>query len=386
LDLRPTRIKNYFYAGEDVLEPSLRLESTYKCFVSNGIPDSLAEEARLYLEKARKTHAMYEGVLPAQKQAESSQDFIQNLATLDSNSKIRTVANLVRQFYQYSIGRYRHDNSHRGVIYPIWFQRIKRPLRTLFCEFYLRRRYIKPHKLADIEYAFFPLHKEPEVTLLVYSRPFLNQIEVVRNIARNLPVGMKLVIKEHPASHAYRPSSYYKKLLEIPGVVMVPAETRSRDLVENARIVTIISGSIGLEALLMNKPVIHFGNVPFGCLPSTMIRHIRDLDSTGATIRDLLDRHEHNEDALLAYISAVIKSSAAVDFYSVLLERRGVYRPSANNQEQGTRSRNIQRLADYLISKLNSKESIVDHAPTISHSNASPILLADFGRAQKGEQ
>ena len=41
VNLRPTRIENYFYAGESVLEPSSRLEKIYRQMLGNGIPAEL---------------------------------------------------------------------------------------------------------------------------------------------------------------------------------------------------------------------------------------------------------------------------------------------------------------------------------------------------------
>ena len=63
INLRPTRIKNYFFAGKSVLEPSARLRKSYKNLLKTGIPDDLYHEAITYIRNVRSTHAMYEGVL-----------------------------------------------------------------------------------------------------------------------------------------------------------------------------------------------------------------------------------------------------------------------------------------------------------------------------------
>jgi hypothetical protein len=223
------------------------------------------------------------------------------------------------------------------------------PVRTRLLSSTLGRRYVTPAQLESLEYVFFPLHKEPEVTLLVYSRPYMNQIEVVRNLARSLPVGMKLVVKEHPAGVGYHPLGYYRKLLAIPGVLLAPPGMKSRVLIERARLIAIISGSIGLEALMMKKPVIHFGRIPFGVMPDTMIRYISDPDRLAWDIRELLVNHRHDEQALMIYIAAVMKTSIPIDFYSVLLERSGVYRPDSAMDGRETKIRNIQCMADHLV-------------------------------------
>jgi hypothetical protein len=349
INLRPTRIRNYFHGGESVLEPSKRLTESFQTFQESGLSSSLKADVTTYLETVRKTHAMYEGVTPAS-------------GTLDLNSqlrhfspigfirqKARTLKNMARRFYLYNIGKYRKDNSHLGVFYPVWIRRIKNPYRQYTIKKTLKSLYYSKTDLLKIKYVFYPLHKEPEVTLLVYSRAYLNQIEVIRNIARSLPVGMKLVVKEHPTAVGYRPLSYYKKLLNIPGVVLVPPQMESRELVQNAKLVTIISGSVGLEALMLKKPVIHFGRIPFSILPGKMIRQVTDFEQLGREISYLLDNHVHDENTLMSYLAAVITSSVPVDFYSILLGRQGVYRPDAVENKGLERKKQVEKLADYLL-------------------------------------
>jgi hypothetical protein len=349
LNLRPTRIKNFIYAGESVHEPSERLEKSYRHFLLNGIPDGIEAEVVTYLEKVRKTHAMYEGVIPA-RQSVSKPGKEEKLIS-NPRSMFQKIGSLIKEWAQYNLGDYRHDNSHPGVVYPLWVERIKRPMRNKMTRFFLRNRYSATDVLKSCEYVFFPLHKEPEVTLLVYSRAYLNQIEVVRNIARSLPVGMKLVIKEHPGCIGYRSLNYYRRLLEIPNVMLVPPEQESREIIENATLVSVISGSIGLEALMMKKPVIHLGNVPFSMLPDRMIRHVSDINRLDETVFELIREHEHDEKALIAYLAAVMSNSVGIDFYSILLGRKSVYSEVADGERQMQKDKQVECLTDYIITK-----------------------------------
>ncbi|UCC95524.1 MAG: hypothetical protein JSW40_01935 [Candidatus Omnitrophota bacterium] len=345
INLRPMRIKNYFYAAEGIYEPSERLRAEYLQKVSKGIPEPQRQEILSYLQEVRKTHAMYEGVVPA------SQD--SSLTTTKANMQRKglmdRVCNLIKKYYTYTFTRYRFDTHHRGTFYPIWFYKIKRPLRIFWMNLFLRKKYIYSKDLTSLRYAFFPLHKEPEVTLLVYSRPYLNQIEVIRNIARSLKVGTHLVVKEHPAAVGYRPLSYYKKLLAIPNVLLASPALSSRELIGHAELVSVISGSVGLEAIIMKKPVIIFGRTPFGFLPNCMIRHIDNLENLGWQIHDLLKNYRYDENALISYITAVAENSLPVDFYSVLLKKRGVYRPDGETMENRDYQVQIDRLTEHLF-------------------------------------
>ena len=347
LDLRPTRIKNYFFAGESVHEPSEILENTFRNMLSEGIPSDRGKEAESYLEEVRSTHAMYEGVLPAGAA-------VDNTGASPVSRAVSAAAGLgsrIKKHYDYTQGEFRHDNHYVNIFYSLWVNKVKKPLRIKYIDRSLRDGYIDEHRLASTEYVFYPLHKEPEVTLLVYGRPFMNQIEVIRNTARSLPVGMKLIVKEHPASVGYRPLSYYKKILAIPNVLMAPPEMPSRILVQNSRMVTIVSGSVGLEALMMKKPVLHFGNVPFSMLPDNMIRRAADQNNIARDINDLMKNHYHDEEALIAYLSSVMMASVPINFYSALLGRSGVYLPDGNIEY----SNEIEKLAAYLTNCLNSR-------------------------------
>lgn len=350
LNLRPTRIRNYFYAGESVMEPSDYLRATYEDLLKGGMAPSLRGQAAEYLREVRQTHALYEGVVPPSNKPPAA---VRSKGKSPGSSRVGKVAALLAREYQHRFGEYRDDNHVCGAIGPLVGHRIVRPCRAWWLEKRLGGLYVKSEDLPLLNYAFFPLHTEPEVTLSVYSKAYLNQIEAVRLLSHNLPVGMKLVVKEHPWSIGKRPLSYYRKLLEIPNVMLAHPSMKSRELISHCQLVTVIAGSIGFEGLMLNKPVIVLGGAPFSFLPLSMIRYISNPNLLGHQIRDLLESYQFNEEALLCYIAAVMSSSVRVDFYSRLIGRQGVYREdlhTQNGDEDKERKIQIERLAKYLIS------------------------------------
>jgi capsule polysaccharide export protein KpsC/LpsZ len=195
-----------------------------------------------------------------------------------------------------------------------------------------------------MRYVFFPLHTEPEVSLLVYGRPFLNQIEVIRQIAISLPIDVHLVVKEHPWMVGKRKYSSYAKLLNIPRVHLARPEMTARDLIEKSALVAVITGSVGLEAAILRKPVITFGDCAFNALPLTMVRRCNDLRELPSLVRTMLDHHEHDEAALESYVAAVFELSESVNLYSALLEKKGVYREDATSF-----TAEVEKLATYTL-------------------------------------
>lgn len=352
INLRPTRIRNFFYGGEDVFEPSASLEVVYRNFMESGMPDAARAAAGQILAAVRESHAMYEGVLPARGQSVAvSQVGNDTKPAPTRETASARLGRIARETWDYNFGALSADNHRTHRLAAHWFRRVKKPCRAILIRSALGRNYIDDLEgLGREGYAFFPLHKEPEITLLVYGRPWRNQIEAVRTIARALPAGITLLVKEHPAAIGYRPLSYYRKLLAIPGVKLVSPHRTSREVLSHARLVTIIGGSVGLEALMLKLPVVALGNVPFPFLPDNMICASRDPDSLGEDVAALLSGHRHDESALEAYVAAVTESSVAIDFYSVLLGRGGgIYRPDGPNS--ASYDAQLERLADYVMQR-----------------------------------
>jgi hypothetical protein len=82
----------------------------------------------------------------------------------------------------------------------------------------------------------------------------------------SLPSGHRLVIKEHPAMVGVRSRSFYRELRRKPGLVLVHPDVDSRWLTKQASIVMTVTGTIGLECYLLDKPCILFGRTAFSHL------------------------------------------------------------------------------------------------------------------------
>lgn len=338
INLRPTRLRNYFYAGEDLFEPSEKIGSLYRQLLEKKTTTSCGSLAKEIIEDTRRNHAMYEGVISASSVTEKQ-------PKIRAKNK-RSILKTLKKWFRYHYSDLRYDYQFRGIFYPKFYRLFKGRWRKYRSIHSSSIPYMDESFLKKAPYAFFPLHKEPEVTLLVYSRPFLNQIEVARQLARSLPVGMKLAIKDHPAAMGYRSLSYYRKLLEIPNAVLLHPSMSSRTALEHAQLTTVIAGSIGLESLFLKKPVVALGKTPFSHLPSSMIRTPTDLFELPKEIKEILKGHRHDEEALKAYVEATLSLSVPVDYYSVLLAREGVFQPQSDKKNDFDTQ--LRRLSHYI--------------------------------------
>jgi hypothetical protein len=352
LNLRPTRIKNYIYAGESITEPSKDLEMAYLRLFEGGV-SAINDSSIEYLNQVKKKNAMYEGVIPPTKNSPIYATHKKKV--FGSLFSPRKGLRLLRDELSYRYGKLRFDNQVSGPISSILNQYIYRPIRIRQIDQQLNNHYVNTNQLQNIDYAFFPLHTEPEVTLLVYSKPYMNQIEVIRLISHSLPVGMKLLVKEHPWNVGKRKLGYFKKLLEIPNVMIASPDTESRDLINHSKLVTVISGSIAMEAMILEKPAIVLGRAPFNFLPRSMMKYVSNPDMLDFEIHDLLEKYSYDEIAIKSYVQAVKEKSVGVDFYSVLMDRKEAYNPKISKMSkvdlEKEKDSQIEKLAGYLIQR-----------------------------------
>jgi len=109
-------------------------------------------------------------------------------------------------------------------------------------------------------YVYLPLHLQPEATTLPLGGVYGDQSLVVETLARALPEGWLLVVKENPKQRFDKRSpGFYRRLASLPSVRLVGRDVSSFDLLESCRAVATITGSAGWEALCSNKPALVFG-------------------------------------------------------------------------------------------------------------------------------
>lgn len=141
----------------------------------------------------------------------------------------------------------------------------------------LRRRYDALARPLDPgrPYVYFALQYQPERTSQPEGLEFADQILVAQLLARALPDGWTLAIKEHPRQlgvtppamhrrHARGPADY-EALAALPNVRLLPLDAPSEALIDGARACATLTGTVGWEALLQGVPALVFGAAWYGC-------------------------------------------------------------------------------------------------------------------------
>lgn len=133
------------------------------------------------------------------------------------------------------------------------------------------------------------LHYEPEKSTNPDGGENRDQLAFIRAVARQLPSDTMLVIREHPAQFtlskvgfAGRHPSFYEEVASVSGVLVADPSISNWELLDRSLLVFTVTGTIGLEALVTGRPVVHAGLPWYRGLPGTF--HARDLSVISDTI------------------------------------------------------------------------------------------------------
>jgi len=163
-------------------------------------------------------------------------------------------------------------------------------------------------KLPSEPFVYFPLQRVPEAAMLVRATSYLNQQGIAQAISASLPSGYKLVIKDHPRNSGIHPVKFYKKLLELPNVVILDPRFLNSKILEQASLLITIGGTLGYQQLMRGKPIVMFGRKFYECLEGVI--RINDLNDLPYILKKLLvfreiPDAERMKKSLYSYIAAL---------------------------------------------------------------------------------
>lgn len=119
----------------------------------------------------------------------------------------------------------------------------------------------------DEPFVVYPLHIQPEASLLGTYPELADQFCLIKNISMNLPHGVKLYVKEHPYADLGLGLNYdfYRRLTALPNVRIYYGQARLDKLIEHPRFLAVaaLSGTVCLDAAIKRKPVFVFGRAIF---------------------------------------------------------------------------------------------------------------------------
>ncbi len=339
LQLKFTKVKNNIILSESFGAYTKEIDNEFQNNLKNN-DYSFREEATNYIDDAKNAPVKYEGNLIYERPR------ISNSIT----GILKSSGGVIKRILSFQRRITKNDNHVPPVYSGLLYTKILSGLNSWISRKCMDTRIIGYDDIGETDFIFFPLHSEPETALSVHGVKYQNQIELIRRLCQCVPIGWKVLIKEHPRSIAYRRPGYYKKLLEIPNLYFVDCDTHPTKWIKKSRAVATISGFVGFEAMLMGKPVAVFGNVMYGILPESMVVKIGDLTLLDEKLRSLIRNYKYDRKALMAYVAACMKLSIPMNMYSVHLAKSK--RVSMIGRENA--SEEIEYFSQYIEKKISS--------------------------------
>ncbi len=289
----------------------------YKSFLQSGIPAEYHDLAKSHINDLKSKIMMpnYMRVTGKKYKLMNSKRLLNSISVLRAGkNRINSISTLKHPFRTPVFW-----NIFRFI--NIWHTRKNKS--RWFCE-----------KLPPEEkYFVYPLHYEPEASTFIRAFPFTDQMHVIQQIAKALPLGITLIVKEHRGNQGYRKSGFYRELQYLPNVRLVPPEMENNYLVSNSIGIITLTGRMGWESLVLGKPVIALGSTFWTFFEE--VKKPRSWIELKSMIEDCVTSTGHNKEFnynnnLQAYAAAYIS-----------LTREGNYVPKSDGSLDESNFENI---------------------------------------------
>lgn len=206
-------------------------------------------------------------------------------------------------------------------------------------------RYDMPKENED--FVYFPLYSGLETSYLV-REPYWarHELSLIEEIAKSLPVGMFVYVKEHPHNPGDFTFSELRSLQKNSAIRVLHPSISSQYLIEKSKAVVVVGGTAGWEAFLSKKAVIALGDMPFYAQSSLVYKtpNIREFRSV---LRGVLHKgdeiYKERADEWLWFIYMIISTCGRGE----LVKLSPPYGFNADPE-------NVKRVAAYIEQKLTS--------------------------------
>lgn len=176
-----------------------------------------------------------------------------------------------------------------------------------------RRVQITPD--LDKKFVFVALHYQPECATSPLGGVFVDQILLIEILSVALPDGWVIYVKEHPLQWhprgtnftSYRYRGFYEQIAKIKNVFIVPTEVSGYELTRKSQVIATVTGSLGWDGILRNKPAIIFGYAWYReCLG---VFKVTDVVSCSEAFRKILQNNAVKQEDVVKYLFSLDRAS-----------------------------------------------------------------------------
>jgi hypothetical protein len=193
------------------------------------------------------------------------------------------------------------------------------PLRLL--SVYMKNRLYRSYRnlavsdLPTSPFIIFFMHYQPERSSLPEGLSHVQQWTALRLLSMALPSGWSLLVREHPTTWlqpldiSVRTTDLYAQIASLPNTKICSMDLDTFEVIDRCAAVATLTGSVGFQAILRNRPVIAFGLPAYKDHPASLfvrsaselsraLRAIRNGELSGCFSDEKLEKYllwvEHN--------------------------------------------------------------------------------------------
>ncbi len=205
--------------------------------------------------------------------------------------RLGKVASTIKRGRDRAYWQYTEKKTSLGVVNAIRFLRQRHLNRRALGEMQLET------SVPSDKFVAFGFHFQPESSIDVWAPFFSDQQWVVNLLSRSVPPDVNILAKVHKSDISSRSRAQLQYLVSLPGVRIVAPHVDSRALIERAKLVVAIQGTVGLEAALLGKPTIMLGSSPVCEFPS--VSEVGTLRELPTLVRSKLNEAQPERDEIV---------------------------------------------------------------------------------------
>ncbi|HYE86939.1 MAG TPA: hypothetical protein VEA16_11325 [Vicinamibacterales bacterium] len=288
LNLTPSRLNHRLAIIGNRDDCQDKVNAAYAEFKKSGVPAELRREAEALIETFRAAKLRPPRFHEYTRVPALSFEKLRELYSLARRRRVDAKNHLLAPLHQAVTGRLVRIAKAR-ILEPGYFEQ----------------------PVPGEKFVLFPLHLQPESTTLILAPFCVNQIAVIEDVARAMPVDHVLYVKEHGVSRGRRPLGFYRAIKQIRNVRLITPDCDTHDLINRASASCVINSTVGWEGMLYQRPVVTLGNVSYNSYD--LVHHVKARAELPAALHRAIHDHRPDPELLVAYIAANIAGTYDAD-------------------------------------------------------------------------
>jgi len=227
---------------------------------------------------------------------------------MQSNTlKIIFLKEFIKRFKEYFIYKKFNDLYDYMSLNPLIYA--KREIKKIIMKkyFLISNKSIFDKVNDNDSFYLFPLHLQPEASTLMMAPYYNNQVTTIEYIAKSIPAGSYLYVKEHKSAFGKHSKMFYKNIRKLPNVKLISPFEDTRRLILKSICPIVLTSTVGWEAILLGKPTIALGHVFYNRYGLTV--PIDSYEHLSNTLQYKIENYSVDKKTLYRFIASIFAAS-----------------------------------------------------------------------------